>query len=147
MFYATMRNTCPEFCTQSRLFCARVSPSAGPILTCAKRSQETLKFAGGKVPLGYVTEMAHSARLDNPGELKAWYDGGGDGRMELRSADGGGYPGVHCSLWHAALWHARQHTDGPPGPLSASASRQGTAAASGLKRPPDRGGVRRPPDG
>lgn len=63
------------------------------------------------------------------------------------SADGGGHPGVHCSLWHTALWHARQHTDGPPGPLSVSASRPGTAAASGMKRPPDRGGVRRPPDG
>jgi hypothetical protein len=51
--------------------------------------------------------------------------------MELRSADGAGYPGVHCSLWHTALWHERRHTDGPPGPLSASASRPGTAAASG----------------
>jgi hypothetical protein len=38
------------------------------------------------MPLGWVTEIAHSAKLDNLDELKAWYDNGGDGRIEIRLA-------------------------------------------------------------
>ena len=58
----------------------------GEAFTFFNRSQETLEFAGGKVSLGWVTEIAHSAKLDNLGELKTWYDSGGDGRIEVRLA-------------------------------------------------------------
>jgi hypothetical protein len=50
------------------------------------RSQETLEFAGGRLPLGWVTEIAHSTKIDNLDELKAWYDDGGDGQIEIRLA-------------------------------------------------------------
>jgi hypothetical protein len=58
----------------------------GEAFTFFNRSQETLEFAGGKMPLGWVTEIAHSAKLDNLGELKSWYENGGDGRIEMRLA-------------------------------------------------------------
>jgi hypothetical protein len=58
----------------------------GEAFTFFNRSQETLEFAGGKVSLGWVTEIAHSAKLDNLGELRTWYDSGGDGRIEVRLA-------------------------------------------------------------
>jgi hypothetical protein len=32
-----------------------------------------MEFADGKMPLGWVTEIAHSAKLDNLDELKTWY--------------------------------------------------------------------------
>lgn len=51
--------------------------------TFFNRSQETLEFAGGSIPLGWVTEIAHSAKLDNLAELKAWYDSDADGRIEI----------------------------------------------------------------
>jgi hypothetical protein len=57
----------------------------GEAFTFFNRSQETLKFAGGKVSLGWVTEIAPSAKLDNLGELRTWYDSGGDGRIEAGS--------------------------------------------------------------
>lgn len=56
----------------------------GEAFTFFNRSQETLEFAGGKVPIGWVTEIAHSAKLDNLDELKTWYDSGDDGRIQLR---------------------------------------------------------------
>lgn len=58
----------------------------GEAFTFFNRSQETLEFAGGKLPLGSVTEIAHSAKLDNLSELKSWYENGGDGRIEMRLA-------------------------------------------------------------
>jgi hypothetical protein len=58
----------------------------GEAFTFFNRSQETLEFAGGKVPLGWVTEIAHSAKIDNLGELRAWYDSDGDGQIEVRLA-------------------------------------------------------------
>lgn len=58
----------------------------GEAFTFFNRSQETLEFACGKVSLGWVTEIAHSAKLDNLGELRTWYDSGGDGRIEVRLA-------------------------------------------------------------
>ena len=58
----------------------------GEAFTFFNRSQETLEFAGGKLPLGWVTEIAHSTKIDNLGELKTWYDDGGDGQIEMRLA-------------------------------------------------------------
>ena len=58
----------------------------GEAFTFFNRRQETLEFAGGKVSLGWVTESAHSAKLDNLGELRTWYDTGRDGRIEVRLA-------------------------------------------------------------
>jgi hypothetical protein len=53
----------------------------GEAFTFFNRSQETLEFAGSKVSLGWVTEIAHSAKLDNLGELRTWYDSGENGRI------------------------------------------------------------------
>jgi hypothetical protein len=58
----------------------------GEAFTFFNRSQEILEFAGGKVSLGWVTEIDHSAKLDNLGELTTWYDTGRDGRIEVRLA-------------------------------------------------------------
>jgi hypothetical protein len=58
----------------------------GEAFTFFNRSQEILEFAGGKLPLGWVTEIAHSTKIANLGELKTWYDGGGDGQIEMRLA-------------------------------------------------------------
>jgi hypothetical protein len=58
----------------------------GEAFTFFNRSQETLEFAGGRLPLGRVTEIAHSAKIVNLGKLKAWYDDGGDGLIEIRLA-------------------------------------------------------------
>lgn len=58
----------------------------GEAFTFFNRSQETLEFAGGKLPLGWVTEIPHSAKLDNLSELNSWYENGGDGRIEMRFA-------------------------------------------------------------
>jgi hypothetical protein len=38
------------------------------------------------LPLGWVTEIAHSTKIANLAELKTWYDGGGDGQIEMRLA-------------------------------------------------------------
>jgi hypothetical protein len=67
-------------------FLPRGTAKSGEAFTFFNRSQETLELAGGKLPLGWVTEIAHSAKLDNLGELKIWYHNGGDGRIEMRLA-------------------------------------------------------------
>jgi hypothetical protein len=58
----------------------------GEAFTFFNRRQETLEFARGKVPLGWVTNIAHSAKIDNLGELRTWYESGGEGRIEVRLA-------------------------------------------------------------
>jgi hypothetical protein len=56
----------------------------GEAFTFFNRSQETLEFAGGRIRLSWVTEIAHSAKLDNLAELKSWYHSHADGRIEMR---------------------------------------------------------------
>jgi hypothetical protein len=60
-------------------FFLKETAEIGEAFTFFNRSQETLEFAGGEVSLGWVTEIAHSAKLDNLGELRTWYNRGGDG--------------------------------------------------------------------
>jgi hypothetical protein len=56
--------------------------------------------------------------------------------------------GILCSgTRDSILTGRRDHCRRRPESGPHSACRPGTAAASGIKRPPDRGGVRRPPDG
>jgi hypothetical protein len=69
-------------------FFLEATAEIGEAFTFFNRSQENLEFAGGKVSLGWVTEIAHSAKLDNLGELRTWYDSGGDGHIEVRLAPG-----------------------------------------------------------
>lgn len=58
----------------------------GEIFTFFRASQETLEFAHGKLPLGAITEIAHSTRIENFAEVRAWYDSGTSGRVEVRLA-------------------------------------------------------------
>jgi hypothetical protein len=83
----------------------------GEAFTFFNRRQETLEFAGGKVTLGWVTEIAHSAKLDNLDELKTWYDSGGDGWIEIRLAP------ANNNQMTVRLCDAREVTDiGPATP-------------------------------
>ena len=82
-----MISTCAPQCDRDQVrFFLEETAETGEAFTFFNRSQETPEFAGGKVSLGWVTEIAHSAKLDNLGELRTWYDSGGDGRIEVRLA-------------------------------------------------------------
>jgi hypothetical protein len=70
---------------QAHLFLEETA-KIGPAFAFSNSTHETLEFAGGKIPLGLVTETAHSARLANRDELKTWYDSGSDERAEIRLA-------------------------------------------------------------
>jgi hypothetical protein len=68
---------------------------------------------GGEVSLGWVTEIAHSAKLDNLGELRTWYDSGGDRRIEVRLAP------ANNNQMTVRLSGAREETDvDPAAPLT-----------------------------
>src|SRR5258706_2962679 len=58
----------------------------GEVFTFFKAGEETLEFAHGKLPLGAITEIAHSTRIENFAEVRAWYESGTSGRMEVRLA-------------------------------------------------------------
>ena len=62
----------------------------GEPFTFSHCSQQTLEFAGGKISLGWVTEIAHSAELANRHELRTSYDSGSDGLVEVRLAPASG---------------------------------------------------------
>jgi hypothetical protein len=70
---------------QARFFLEETA-KIGDAFTFFNRSQETLELAGGKVPLGWVTEIAHSAKIDNLDEVTAWFERGRDGQIEIRLA-------------------------------------------------------------
>ena len=89
-------------------FFLEATAEIGEAFTFFNRSQETLEFAGGKVSLGWVTEIAHSAKLDNLGELRTWYDSGGDGRIEVRLAP------ANNNQMTVRLSGAREETDIDP---------------------------------
>jgi hypothetical protein len=56
----------------------------GEVFTFFRAGQETLEFANGKIPLGVITEIAHSTRIENFTDVRAWYDSGTGGRVEVR---------------------------------------------------------------
>ena len=58
----------------------------GEVFTFFNARPETLDFAQGKLPLGAITEIAHSTRIENLAEVRAWYDSGASGRIEVRLA-------------------------------------------------------------
>lgn len=58
----------------------------GEVFTFFRAGQETPEFAHGRLPLGAITEIAHSTRIENFAEARAWYDSGTDGRVEVRLA-------------------------------------------------------------
>jgi hypothetical protein len=56
----------------------------GEVFTFFCRTQETIHIGGGQLPLGWVMQTAHSTRITNLEDVRAWYRASTDGRIEVR---------------------------------------------------------------
>jgi len=64
-------------------FLLEQSEETGEVFTFVHRTQEILQVAGGQIPLGWVMQIAHSTRITNLREVRAWYELGRDGQIEV----------------------------------------------------------------
>ena len=56
--------------------------------------EETLEVAGGRLPLGLVRHVVLSTQMTNLNEVRAWYDAGAEGTVEVRLEPGDGNRGM-----------------------------------------------------
>ena len=56
----------------------------GETFSLCHRNQETLDVAGGQLYLGWVMQIAHSTRITNIENVRAWYAAGANGRIKVQ---------------------------------------------------------------
>jgi hypothetical protein len=64
-------------------FLLEQSDETGEVFSFFHRAQETLQVAGGQIPLGWVMQIAHSTRITNIKDVRAWYEAGAEGQIEV----------------------------------------------------------------
>jgi hypothetical protein len=56
----------------------------GEVFTFFSRIQETVQIGEGQLPVGWVMQIAHSTRITNLEDVRAWYEAGAEGRIDVR---------------------------------------------------------------
>lgn len=66
----------------------------GQPFALAVEQEETLLVAGGRLPLGVVRHVVPSTRMSNLDQVRAWYQAGAEGTIEVRLEPGDGNNGM-----------------------------------------------------
>jgi hypothetical protein len=56
----------------------------GEVFTFFRWTEETVQVGGEQLPVGWVMRIAHSTRITNLADVRAWYEAGAEGRIEVR---------------------------------------------------------------